>query len=414
VEEWLRFRSGDNIVGRAVRGVLGVLWFPIGWLARFYLVVLIEPGFNPVKAPLAILAAKFMYPLFLTNETVPGTVAGWLGGGPVAMAAAIATLWLLPDAVAFLVWEMKENWGLYRANRPANLRPVPVGRHGETLKGLLRPGFHSGTIPRLYDRLRSAEGQAAARGDWRAVRANRQELQETAAAVRKFFERELIALLEHCEGWRGRLTVDGVSLSTNLIRVDIRHDGLAAAPLVATFTQCGAWLLAALDGSAWLDSLSPAARIEFANALAGLYKLGAVDLVQEQLQHGLPPGYATFEVEPDRLALEPAQPGGRKLWYDLTGSRHRLRPEDVRGARTAGPELDADAIVFGRVELSLAEWEEAWRPPAEPGRLPRLTTPAMALALAPAVPAPASRLPAVTTSNGEAVHPSAVGRNGAR
>jgi hypothetical protein len=414
VEEWLRFRSGDNIVGRAARGVLGVFWFPIGWLARFYLVVLIEPGFNPVKAPIAILAAKFMYPLFLTNETVPGTVAGWLGGGPVAMAAAIATLWLLPDAVAFLVWEMKENWGLYRANRPANLHPVPVGRHGETLKGLLRPGFHSGTIPRLYARLRSAEGQAAERGDWRAVRANRQELQETAAAVRKFFERELVALLEQCEGWRGRLTVNGVNLSTNVIRVDIRHDGLAETPLVATFTQNGAWLLAALDGSAWLDSLSPAARIEFANALAGLYKLGAVDLVQEQLQHGLPPGYKTFELNEDRLVVEPAQASGRNLWYDLTRWGHRLRPEDARGARAAGPELDADSLVFSRVELSLADWEEAWRPPAAAASLPRLTTPAVALALAPAGAVAASRLPAAVTTNGEVVHPSAVGRNGAR
>ena len=85
----------------------------------------------------------------------------------------MGTLWLLPDAVTYLFWEMRENWRLYRANRPAALRPVAVGPHGETVKGLLHRGFHSGTVPRLYARLRAAEREAARTDNWRDARTHR-------------------------------------------------------------------------------------------------------------------------------------------------------------------------------------------------------------------------------------------------
>jgi hypothetical protein len=382
VDEWLRFRGGDGIVGRAVRGLLGLLWFPVGWLARFYLVVLIEPGFNPVKAPLSILAAKIVYPLVYATS-LTDKVAQALGDGYIAWGVTAATIWLLPDAITFLVWETRENWGLYRANRAATLRPVPVGRHGETFKGLLRPGFHSGTVPRLYSRLRSAERSATEAGDWRAVRANRQELHETAVAVRKFLERELVALLDQCDDWRGRLRVGNVTLATNAIRIEVRHSA-HATPLVVSFTERGNWLMAGLIGADWLAERTPAERVDFANALAGFYKLSAVDLVSEQVLAALPPGFCGFELEPDRLAIHAAPPGGRWLRYDLTLSDRPLRPEDARGSRTKGPELDPVRVLFRRVDLMLAEWENAWRAPAEVDAPPRLTAAAEALALVPA------------------------------
>ncbi len=412
VDEWLRFRSGDNVFGRALRAVLGVVWFPIGWLLRFYLVVLIEPGFNPVKAPLAIVAAKFFIPFVATLTSGMKDFLVPVLGDPLAWSAAVATVWLLPDAVAFLIWETKENWWLYRANRPEQLRPVPVGHHGETVKGLLRPGFHSGTVPRLYGRLRSAEVRAAATGDWRAVRTSRQELREYAVAVRKFFEREFVALLGRCEGWRDRLAVGGVTLATNAIRVEVRHDGHADAPLVVWFTQSGGRLLAGLRGAEWLAALPRAEATEFVNALAGVYKLAAVDLVEEQVRTGLPPGYTAFELDSDRLGIRAAS-GGRWLWYDLTRWDRWLRPEHADGSRAKGPDLDADRVVYARVGLSRDEWEDAWRPPEVPGKSPRLTAAAVALALLsdekPLDVRGAGRLPA----DGESSVPLHAERNGA-
>src|SRR5260370_33774515 len=101
-------------------------------------------------------------------------------GEPLAVVSAFAlivpTLWLVPGACAFFFWEMKENWRLFRANRPVRLKPVVVGRHGETMLHLLKPGFHSGTIPRLFGNLRQAERSAYWTGDWRPARTDRQAL----------------------------------------------------------------------------------------------------------------------------------------------------------------------------------------------------------------------------------------------
>src|SRR5262249_15572813 len=44
VDEWLRFRTGEGRLSMAVRAVATVLWYPVSFLVRFYLVVLIEPG----------------------------------------------------------------------------------------------------------------------------------------------------------------------------------------------------------------------------------------------------------------------------------------------------------------------------------------------------------------------------------
>src|SRR5262249_51811954 len=53
VDEWLRYRGGDSKITMVVQTILGVFWYPISFVARFYMVVLIEPGFNPIKAPVS-------------------------------------------------------------------------------------------------------------------------------------------------------------------------------------------------------------------------------------------------------------------------------------------------------------------------------------------------------------------------
>ena len=171
MDDWLRFRDGDSRASLVLRTALGVLWFPVSCLARFYMVVLIEPGFNPIKAPVSYLAAKVMLPL---SVTLTGFLVGRLA--PVALRSrwprllVLPTVWLLPDAFGFLFWETKENWSLYRANRRRLLHAVAVGPHGETIKALLQPGFHSGTVPRLYRRLRREERDASQTRTWGGVR----------------------------------------------------------------------------------------------------------------------------------------------------------------------------------------------------------------------------------------------------
>src|SRR5439155_11810560 len=103
-------------------------------------VVLIEPMINPLKLPVSTIAAKIVYPLLITLNIQDTAVRGLAEVIPMWLATLIVvpTIFLLPDALGFLAWEMQENWSLYRSNRSENLRPAVVGSHGETIRGLLQ------------------------------------------------------------------------------------------------------------------------------------------------------------------------------------------------------------------------------------------------------------------------------------
>src|SRR5205085_12128396 len=116
VDEWLRFRGGDSRLAMIVRIILGVVWFPISYLARFNMVVLIEPCLNPVKFPVCAIATKVMLPMY------PTILRPWLMetftplfGNVVTVAVVTWLLFWLPDVFGFLFWEVKENWSLYKA-----------------------------------------------------------------------------------------------------------------------------------------------------------------------------------------------------------------------------------------------------------------------------------------------------------
>src|SRR5205823_127220 len=144
---------------------------------------------------------------------------GWLFAMVLTFSFILPTLWLLPGAFTFFFWEMQENWRLFRANRSARLRPVVVGRHGETMVRLLKPGFHSGTIPKLFTQLRKAERIAYRTNDWRAARSHRQALVEITRSVRLFIERDFIALLRQSKTWKNpNVSVGRIELSGNRIR----------------------------------------------------------------------------------------------------------------------------------------------------------------------------------------------------
>src|SRR5207249_1175101 len=160
VDEWLRFRTGDTRFSLVAKTGLGFIWFFVTYFVRIYVNLFVEPTVNPIKHfPVVTVSAKLIVPfipfLFHLFEAIFAPL------GP-TMAKALATMnvILLPGIFGFLVWELKENWRLYAANRSRLLRPVLIGHHGETLSRYLRPGFHSGTIPNLWRKLRRAERRA--------------------------------------------------------------------------------------------------------------------------------------------------------------------------------------------------------------------------------------------------------------
>jgi hypothetical protein len=361
VDEWLRFRGGQTRTAFVAKLSLGLAWAVVAYFLRLVVVLFVEPTFNPIKHfPTVTVTAKLIAPFFPDWVPLFGTPVAFLG--PAAVYAFGSTIYLLlPGLAGFLVWELKENWRLYAANRPPTLRPVMVGSHGETLVRLMRPGFHSGTLPKLHAKLRKAERRALRHP--RAadrVRAYKEALHHLGDNVRHFFEREFLALVNASTFWRDApLSLGSVELAANRIRAQVFCPALETEAVWLSFEERSGRLLAGLAGLAWLSRLSPEQRGALATALAGLYKLGGVDLVRQQVEALLPPGVSAYDVVDEGL------------WVGSDGDAEAVYPLDAEGdvlvpRVTAGtfpdplPVIPAVPLLFGRVELTWDWWLAAW------------------------------------------------------
>jgi hypothetical protein len=361
VDEWLRFRSGDSRLSMTVRVLLGLVWFPVAYLTRLYLVVLIEPGIHPLKFPVSVLGAKLILPVLpILAGYLSRPLAPYLGEVAANAVAYFNVWWALPGAFGFLFWEMKENWKLYRANRPALLRPVAVGHHGETVLALIKPGFHAGTLPRLYTQLRGAERAAQETGSWQAVRTHRRTLREVEKVVRLFVEREFVTLLGQSPSWRGRaLEVGEVDLASNRIRVELRLADDPAEPVAVAFENQAGWLVASVAAKGWLEKLTAEQAEALATALAGLYKYAGVDLVREQLRANLPPALAGAALSEDGLVLR-LNVAGDEVIYPVHEAPAPGTVLVLNGESAPAQLPPARRLIFAWVPLAWKHWVEVW------------------------------------------------------
>jgi hypothetical protein len=282
VDEWLRFRSGQRRASLAVKGVLGFFWFFISYIVRFYVNLLIEPQVNPIKHfPVVTVSHKIILPLSKTLTLWLAAPLMPLGEVPAYFLAG-STVLLLPGVFGFLVWELKENWRLYEANRPESLRPVPVGGHGETLVRLLRPGVHSGTLPKLFAKLRRAERRVLEAGHETSVPRYRESLHHVETDVGRFVDREFLALLGQTRAFGpAGVRAGEIDLATNRIRVILRFEDEPACRFLLTFVEESGCLRASVSSPSGLHDLSHLRRRAFATALLGFFKLSGVDVVGE-------------------------------------------------------------------------------------------------------------------------------------
>jgi hypothetical protein len=387
VDDWLRFRTGDTQASLVLRTFLGVLWYPVAYLARFYMLVLVEPGFNPVKAPVSYIAAKVMLPISvpLTGYLV-GAVQSFVWDW-VAYVLVVPTVWLLPDVFGFLFWETKENWSLYRANRRRTIRPVPVGPHAETVEGLFKPGFHSGTVPKLYQRLRRAERDAVRTRDWTGARTVRHHIDEVAKALGRFVDRELVALLHESPSWPGRpLRVAGVTVAVNRVTVMLSHAEHRDRPATIELELRAGWLLAGVKEAGWLSAMPPAPLRTFGTALASLYKLAGVCFVREQIAAHLPSPAAQWALTPDGLVVraderqppvlyepvEPIEPSDAAGPADVPAGPPQGAPAGENGSAGRNGNAGAGDLVFARTLLVWQRWLATWQQERDTGVHPGL------------------------------------------
>jgi hypothetical protein len=357
VDELLRFHRGESRLAMVVKGTLGIAWGVVTYILRIYINLLIEPTVNPIKHfPIVTVSGKII--ATQSPKLIAGLYAVLLPllGKVAASSIAATTVVLLPGFFGFLAWELKENWRLYRANRPRELRPVPIGHHGETMSGLMKPGLHSGTVPKLYAKLRRAswKGKPEA-GKHRAA------LHHLGESIERFVERDLAALLAAAPGWGGgAITVGPVEIGSNQIRVGLGRDGARAT---LAFDEQSGWVVAGVLEPGWIPSLGPEDRDTLCAALAGLYKLAAVDLVREQLAPLVP---APHDIADEGLVVWPGS-FATEVVYPLDDEGPTLVPA-VRGEPPAHPPapLAKDRLLFARQPVTWAAWVARWSGGAGP------------------------------------------------
>ncbi len=388
VDELLRFRRGQNPVMLVVKGAAGFLWGIVSYVIRLYVTLLIEPEINPLKHfPVVTVAHKLMIPFLpgmLVAIEAPLSVLGPVIAGTIAG----ITVFLVPSVFGFLAWELKENYKLYRATRPDRLHASPVGPHGETMRALLVVGLHSGTLPKLYERMRRTaqrEDDAAALslgrdgnrgGQLGGLGRFRDGLREIEQGVRRFVERELCAVLHRTPRWSfGKLRVATVDLSSNRVRVTVRC-GADPSQAELTFEEQSGFVVAGAAQPGFIARLvkdAPEQAVLFENALAGLYQLAEVDLVREQIEAELGEA-AHYDIADDGLIVWPQRDYRTELVYPIRKKARVVEPQ-VRGdaPSAAPPVLDMRRIAFRDQAISWVSWVAAWTAADDlHARVPRL------------------------------------------
>ena len=271
-------------------------------------------------------------------------------------------IWCIPGIFGFLVWELTENWRLYAANRPQQLRPVKIGSHGETMGRLLRPGFHSGTLPKRYAKLRRAERHARAGGNWRAVHKHLLALHRVELSIRRFVEREFLELFAESKCWQAPpVTLEHIRLGTNSVQLSLAVAEMAGgAACTSRLNRNRAGSLAGTAGPGWVDRLTPQQRQVLVTAILGLYKAAGIDLVRQQIESEFSPPAPWYDVSAEGLVVWPDEQRDVEVFYDLhegPGSPRRA----VRGlSRRRLPTVERWRLVFGAVPIDWDRWVEVW------------------------------------------------------
>ncbi len=380
VDEWLRFKSGESNTTLAIKAGMGVVWFFFAYVLRFCVNVLIEPQLNPIKHfPVVTVSHKLLLPLYKPFADLLEVRLGL--GEFAAWGVATGTIWGIPGVFGFLVWELTSNWRLYAANRRPDLSPTHVGAHGETMGRLLKPGFHSGTLPKRFAKLRRAERHARAGAGWHSVRKQLQVLHHIETSIRRYVEREFLELFAESKLWQGPpVTLEEIRLGVNSIRLSFGCPGLADPDAesenlsIALEVESG-WLVAGLTRAGWSDRLSTQQRDVLATAVMGLYKTAGVDLVRQQIADRFGPPTPRYDVTTVGLTLQPRNADDVEAVYDLVDGGEWISPrivvldgdvwvgEPVMSGPAASrfPTVERREVVFRETPVAWTDWLAVWR-----------------------------------------------------
>lgn len=364
VDEWLRFHSGETWISIVAKAILGVVWSFLSFLIRIYVNLLIEPTLHPVKHfPVVTVAHKIFLPTILViHEAMNTTLTPYLGRA-LAEPFIWVTIVFLPGIFGFLVWELKENWRLYDSNRVPSLQPVAIGSHGETGGRLLCPGFHSGTLPKLFHKLRKLETSEASFARFSQRRALREQLHHAERDIRRFVERDLIRLLKHCVAWQEHQPeCVHLQASANSFQVELKCPAINDESLMILFQEQSRWIVASVPQAGWLNAAGPEMRSSFEAALRGFYHKAGTDFVREQMEHQFVRNHP-YDFNDAGLVIWPDGKFDSPVRVDLY-RRHQLRPVPATKAAEFGLQpISREAVVFADNQMLWKDWKAIWATP---------------------------------------------------
>lgn len=359
VDEWLRFKSGDSVLALGLKAVLGLFWSAFTFVARFVVNLLVEPQVNPIKHfPVVTLSHKLLLPM---APAMIEFLAGFDSFNKEAAAAIVGpTVFLLPGVAGFIAWELKSNWRLYKENRSRKLGSLVVGKHGETFIRLMKPGFHSGTLPKLFRRMRRIDRRRRAAQHSLARSRTLAKLHQVHQAVARFVIRDLISLLDELHAWQPNVQIGRVRLASNSVRVELECPELSGGPMELLFEEQSGWLLASVARAGWAAELTSSEEAILLDALSGFYRLGGVDLIREQMVIALGNRHMPYDVNEQGLVVWPDDHYGVEGFYNLH-RKSSMRPSPRSVARTWDlPVLARGELVFAHTPIERAAWEARW------------------------------------------------------
>jgi hypothetical protein len=347
VDQALRHDESVSTLGYILKFTINLVWFWISYILRFAINLLIEPQINPIKHfPVVTVSHKLLLPMIpglaktfqMSNETMFTIVGG------------------IPGIFGFLAWELKENWKLYRRNASATIDPIRVGSHGESLRGLLQPGFHSGEIPKTFSRIRAA-----------ILKDNRYQLQKQEIRLHHVMEVlhhhidfELIEVLHRSSKWSSLpIEIDSIQLATNRIRVTLKLTDQFAGRIAFDIEERSGWLIAHLSDNHGLNRCTPDQVVAFKSTLTVLYKLFDVDLVREQLKakfHG-----PAYDADASDTTVTWIVRKGHLKGFDYRDGTKLNIHERTTGQDWVNLQVDASAVILSQTNLMWSDWVESWQ-----------------------------------------------------
>lgn len=389
VDEWIRYRRRSGRLVEMTSGLIGFVWGVMLYVFRFVFNLLVEPQINPIKHfPVVTVSHKFLIPMI---PVLAGAIRQFYGDDPkTALSLATLIMSVIPGAIGFIVWELKENWKLYEANRPRVLQPRAIGHHGESMHRLLYPGFHSGTIPKLLERIRRTRIKAIRTGQMTSLVRQTQKLHHVGEVLHRFIERELVRVINSTMMFREHpVHLSHLGITDLSVRLELTHSS-SPLPFVLCLKCEHGWLVAEVLNNGWTDQLDHDQWQLFRVALAGFMAESSVDLTESQIENsGIIRPLSRMLVDHEGLVVfpDPLYHPHDRIYYDLTidgeilprtkslsdpfAILNGIIPDRLfHDSESPWPAINSREINLKQTPVTWAEWVSYWGKGGRPGRLP--------------------------------------------